>query len=93
MNMETPRWPQVHRDNAAPIEPGNFGRSFDLCIIAARVPPDYRPRHRKTCASRGVRAASCAAGCGITVMRGWWSRGRAALAPPPPVPARGPDLR
>ena len=37
--------------HGTPIEPRNFGRSFDRCIIAARVPRITVHGTRKTCAS------------------------------------------
>jgi integrase len=37
--------------HGTPIEPRNFGRSFDRCIIAARVPQISVHGTRKTCAS------------------------------------------
>jgi integrase len=38
--------------HGTPIEPRNFGRSFDRCIIAARVPRITVHGTRKTCASQ-----------------------------------------
>jgi integrase len=37
--------------HGTPIEPRNFGRSFDRCIVAARVPRITVHGTRKTCAS------------------------------------------
>ena len=50
MAGSTPAWSSPP-GTARPIEPRNFNRSFDRCIIAARVPRITVHGTRKTCAS------------------------------------------